>query len=185
MERIFFGIPLPEEIKQALRDVNKRMQEYPGKLKWVDPDRTHLTLKFIGEVEEGKSTDYSDAIRTLDLPNPFSIRLNKPGVFPHPRKPRVLWIGIEHADTLTSLANAVDQRLAQEGVEPETRDFHPHLTVARVQGGGLPGDTLDTFLNLDIPEVSMQVEKLICYKSDLKPSGAVYTALHTIDLITN
>ncbi|MBS1271697.1 MAG: RNA 2',3'-cyclic phosphodiesterase [Candidatus Marinimicrobia bacterium] len=182
MERIFFAIPLSDEIKDVLDDVNREMQEYPGKLKWVDPSSTHLTLKFVGEVEKSKSAFYSDAIRELDLPDPFTIQLNKTGVFPHPRKPRVLWVGIEQSDDLTSLANIIDDRLAREDVEPETRDFHPHLTVARVKGRGLPGETLDTFLNLDIPDISMEVDSVLCYKSDLRPGGAVYTALETISL---
>ena len=182
MVRIFFAVPLSEKIKEILGDVISQMKEYPGKLKWVDPESTHLTLKFIGEVGEGNPEAYSNAIRELDLPAPFSIQLNKTGVFPHPRKPRVLWVGIEQSDELASLANIIDERLIQEDVEPETRDFHAHLTIARVKGRGLPGETLDTFLNLDIPAISMNVDSVVCYKSDLQASGAVYTALETISL---
>ncbi|MCF7803400.1 MAG: RNA 2',3'-cyclic phosphodiesterase [Candidatus Marinimicrobia bacterium] len=182
MQRIFFAIPLTQEIKDVLADVQNQMQDLPGRLKWVKPGSTHLTLKFVGEVEYGKPTEYADAIRELNLPEPFTITLGDTGVFPHPRKARVLWVGLQDSPELASMANDIDDRLEKEGVKPETREFHAHLTVARVKGRGLPGETLNTFLNLEIPDVSMEVDAVVCYESDLQPSGAVYSVLETIPL---
>jgi len=182
MERIFFAVNLSSEVEQVIRDVQAAMEDSPGQIRWGAPDQTHITLKFVGEVEPGRPQVLWRAVEELDLPEAFDIQLNQTGVFPNPRRPRVLWVGIEESPELTALATGIDQRLKSEGIEPESREFHPHITVGRVKGSGLPGETMERFLELDIPEVSMPVQSVVCYKSDLQPSGPVYTALRTVEL---
>ena len=182
MVRIFFAVSLSKEVKNVLRDVQHEMRSLPGKIKWVDPEQCHLTLKFVGEVEPGRPRALWEAVEELDLPGPFRIELESSGVFPNPRRPRVLWVGIRESDPLSEVANSIDRRLNEEGISREKRDFHPHLTVGRVKNGSLPGETMERFLNLSIPAIDMQVDSIVCYESDLQPGGAVYSALHTIPL---
>ncbi len=139
----------------------------------------HLTVKFIGEVEKPRAEQLWTALEDIFYPEPFEVSLSGVGVFPNPRRPRVLWVGLDHGDDLSSLATAVDERLQQEGVEPESRKFHPHLTLGRVKGKGLPRETLETFLDQEVPGEKMYVDRVICYQSDLQPAGAVYSKLYT------
>ncbi len=182
MIRIFFAVPIPEKIKATLARFQDEMQNISGRVKWVRPEGMHLTLKFIGEVEQDRAEQLWTALDDLDFPAPFEVTLDKPGVFPNPRRPRILWIGLEHTEELVTVASQIDERLQQEGAEPESRKFHPHLTLGRVRGKGLPRPVIEDFLNLAVPPQPMRMESVVCYKSDLQPSGAVYTALHTIHL---
>jgi len=181
MPRIFFAIPVPDHVKGVMQDIRDDLRDLPGQIKWVRADAIHLTVKFIGEVEKSRAEQLWTALEDIDFPDPFEVALSGVGVFPNPRRPRVLWVGLNHGDELKSLAATIDERLQQEEVEPESREFHPHLTLGRVKGKGLPRETLETFLDMEVPGASMPVEKIICYKSDLQPTGAVYTKLHTIE----
>lgn len=180
MIRIFFAVPIPENIKATLARFQDEMQNLSSRVKWVRPEGMHLTLKFIGEVEQDRAEQLWTALDDLDFPAPFEVTLDQPGVFPNPRRPRVLWIGLDNTGELSTVASQVDERLQQEGEEPESRKFHPHLTLGRVRGKGLPRQAIEDFLNLEVPPQPMQVDSVVCYKSDLRPGGAVYTALHTI-----
>jgi 2'-5' RNA ligase len=182
MDRIFFAVPLSDEFTQVMKDAQQSMQDMPGKIKWVKPEKIHLTLKFVGDTEPEKVEDLYSAVDDLQLPGAFEITLTETGIFPNPGRPRVLWAGIEQNETLTQIVNSIDEKLADYGVDRETRDYHPHLTLGRVKSKGLPGKTVDKFLDLDIPHKSMKVDSIVCYRSDLKPSGAEYTALHTTKL---
>lgn len=181
MIRIFFAVPIPGKIKATLAGFQEKMQKLSGPVKWVRPEGMHLTLKFIGEVEPDRAEQLWTALDELKFPEPFEAKLDQPGVFPNPRRPRVLWIGLKNTGDLSAVASRIDERLQQEGVEPESRTFHPHLTLGRVKGKGMPRQAIEDFLNLEVPAQSMQMDSVVCYKSELQPTGAVYTALHTID----
>jgi len=182
MDRIFFAIPLSDEFTEVMKDAQRRMQDMPGNIKWVQQGKIHLTVKFVGDTEPKKVEDLYSAVDALNLPAAFDITLTETGIFPNPRRPRVLWVGIERNDALTEIAEKINEKLAGFDVDRETRDYHPHLTLGRVKSKGLPGKTVDRFLNMDIPKKSMNVDSIVCYRSDLKPSGAEYTALHTTKL---
>ncbi len=182
MKRIFFAVPISEKVRELLKHIQSDLRELPGKIRWVPPENVHLTIKFIGEVEGTVAENLQHQVENLSLPASFSVTVNRTGVFPNPRRPRVLWVGTEDSPSLESIAVLIDEAFEEYGIEPETRDFHPHLTLGRVKGRGLPGETLNQFLNYDVPEISMPVKSVICFESVLKPSGAEYTALHTTHL---
>lgn len=183
MKRIFFAVPISDEVQKLLREIQSNLRDLPGKIRWVPPENVHLTIKFIGEVEEVVATNLHSQVDNLPLPERFSITVNRTGVFPHPRRPRVLWVGTEDSTSLEKIAGQLDDAFEEDGIEPETREFHPHLTLGRVKGHGLPGETLNQFLNYEVPKISMPVESVVCYESILKPAGAEYTALHTTNLL--
>lgn len=182
MKRIFFAVPISEKVRNLLADIQSELRDLPGKIRGVPPEDVHLTIKFIGEVEEDVVENLQNQVDALSLPESFSVTVNRTGVFPHPRRPRVLWVGTEDSASLEKIANQLDEAFEKYGIEPETREFHPHLTLGRVKGRGLPGETLNQFLNYEVPKISMPVESVVCYESVLKPSGAEYTALHTTHL---
>ena len=161
MDRIFFAVPLSDEFTEVMKHAQKEMQDMPGKIKWVKPEKIHLTLKFVGDTEPEKLEDLYSAIDDLQLHGAFEIALTETGIFPNPRRPRVLWVGIEKNDALAEIAEKIDEKLAGFDVDRETRDYHPHLTLGRVKSKGLPGKTVDRFLNLDIPQKSMKVDSIV------------------------
>ncbi len=182
MDRIFFAIPLSDEIKRIMETVQKSMKGMPGKIKWVEPEKIHLTIKFVGDTDTEKVESLYKAVDKLSLPQPFQITLSETGMFPGPGRPRILWVGIQESQSLQSIAKQVDDKFTIHGIKKEKRDFHPHLTVGRVKGRGLPDETVKTFLNINVPNETMQVDSIVCYRSDLTPQGAEYTALHTTQL---
>jgi len=182
MIRIFFAVPLPDEVQRILQDLQDQLRDLSGRVRWVKPASTHLTLKFIGEVEEERARHLWEALEDVELPEPHQVPLTQTGVFPNPGRARVLWVGLEQTDPVMHLAERIETRSEQEGVAPDRRKFHPHLTLGRVKRRGISRRQVDTFLHLEVPDAVIPVQSIVCYQSDLQPDGAVYTSLHTINL---
>jgi 2'-5' RNA ligase len=99
--------------------------------KWVDPGNFHLTLRFIGEVDEGTAADVDEALSRLKARR-FSLQLYGAGVFGGD-KPRQVWIGVEREPALATLQGKIEQALIRAGLPPEPRKFAPHVTLARLR----------------------------------------------------
>src|SRR5690349_12248440 len=126
MARLFVAIDLPDSIREKLATLSGGL---PG-ARWVSADRnegqtTHLTLRFIGEVDGTMSNDIADALSTIEG-KPFPIKIKGLGFFPPRREPKVLWAGIEKNETLTSLRNKIERLLTDQGCEAEKKKFTPH-----------------------------------------------------------
>ncbi|HTV88537.1 MAG TPA: RNA 2',3'-cyclic phosphodiesterase [Stellaceae bacterium] len=127
MLRLFVGIAFPPELKLSLSLLCTAL---PG-AKWVDPGNLHLTLRFIGEIDEGTAADVDEALARLKA-RPFTLRLAGAGVFGGGR-PRALWVGAERDPDLVKLRDKVEQALIRAGLPPEPRKFAPHVTLARLR----------------------------------------------------
>ncbi len=101
--------------------------------RWVDPDNYHITLRFIGDVDGATAERFSDALAQITAA-PFTLFLDGIGSFGRGR-PRALWAGVGPSAPLMALANAHEQAALAAGLEPEGRNFHPHVTLARIRGG--------------------------------------------------
>jgi 2'-5' RNA ligase len=131
MLRLFVGIEFPPELKLRLSLLETGM---PG-AKWVDAGNFHLTLRFIGEVGEAVAADIDDALARLRA-RPFTLQLAGTGVFGGER-PRALWVGVERQPELVALRDKIEQALIRIGLEPESRKFAPHVTLARLRDPAL------------------------------------------------
>ena len=127
MLRLFVGIEFPPELKLRL----SLLQSGVSGAKWVDPGNFHLTLRFIGEVDEGTAADVDEALLRLKA-RPFSLQLAGAGVFGGD-KPRQLWVGAEREPALAALQAKIEQALIRAGLLPEPRKFAPHVTLARLR----------------------------------------------------
>jgi len=127
MLRLFVGIGFPPELKLRLSLLCSGM---PG-AKWVDPGNFHLTLRFIGETDEGVAADIDDALARLRS-HRFALQLAGTGVFGGADKPRSLWVGVERSPELLGLRDKIEQALVRVGLPPEPRKFSPHVTLARL-----------------------------------------------------
>ncbi len=139
----------------------------------------HLTLKFLGDVEPRDVGAIDEGLhRVAGAAAPTSGRLRNIGSFPHLRRPRVLWIGLQSDGQLTDLQRAVEEALDTLGFAPEKRRYHAHITLGRVRGSrGLAPlrEAVESRADIDLGKVKIDSIKLI--ESQLGRGGARYTVL--------
>lgn len=135
MPRLFFGIPLPQPLRDRAMAVSSELRRTEVRASWVPAENLHYTLKFLGELPDGKVPGLVEAARAAAAPlAPFTIDVAGVGAFPGARRPRVIWIGgATSCSTATDLARRLDEVGATFGVAPETRPFVLHLTIARLR----------------------------------------------------
>lgn len=145
--RIFTGIQLAAEVKDTILKELQPFRRAAAPMRWTGRDNIHLTLKFIGEVEEALAAKAGEALAAARIPTaPFRLRLRGFGKFPAADGLDVLWAGVEASPALDSLFAGVEAALRPLGIEPDTRPFHPHVTLGRnkaprSRGAGTSGTT--------------------------------------------
>ncbi len=181
MDRIFLALKLPPELRELLALKQAGWKREAGrKIRWIPPDNLHVTLKFIGETGEGRVRDIIGICDTL-FANLSSIDLvvDRTGIFPEPRRPRILWAGVSDRDKrLALLRDSIETGLADLGIPVEKRKFHPHVTVARVRR---PRDMAEgfkkTFLTTLFSDNRFKADGITLFRSMLQPSGPRYEAV--------
>jgi 2'-5' RNA ligase len=188
--RTFIAIELDESIKDGLTKLQKRLKgEAPqGSVRWVKSEGIHLTLKFLGDVPADQIGEITRALqKSCQGFAPFSISCGGLGCFPNLKRPRVVWVGIqEETGTLTQLQKAIEGNVAPLGYPTEKRKFSPHLTIGRVQRRVSSGDQRQLGELVGASQIEtlgqMEVRSVNLIRSDLRPSGAVYTRLAEVEL---
>lgn len=162
---------------EKIRDIQEKFEDFD--LKFVKPEIVHITLKFLGDVEESSIPSLASALDSL-LCEPFEAKIEGIGVFPKPANPKVLWIGASGA--FGALHDEVEKVLKPFNFEKDDREFTAHATLARVKflKKSQKGAFLDALRDLkDITLGSMRVNKVLLKKSTLTPEGPLYETLHT------
>jgi 2'-5' RNA ligase len=188
--RTFIAIELDETINAALTDLQEQLKaKVPrGSVRWVKPEGIHLTLKFLGNVPSDRIEKIERALSQACSGLPaFSFSVGSLGCFPNPRRPRVVWVGVqEESGTLKRLQKAVEDGMEKLGFAPEGRRFHAHLTLGRTQRRASSGDVRrlgQLVEETDIGQLGqMEARAVSLMKSDLRPTGAVYTQLAAVEL---
>ena len=189
--RTFIAIELDESIKDGLTKLQERLKgEAPqGSVRWVRPEGIHLTLKFLGDVPADQIEEITRALqKSCQGFARFSLSCGELGCFPNLKRPRVVWVGIqEEMGTLAQLQKAIEENVAPLGYPTEKRKFSPHLTLGRVQKRASSGDRRRLGELIGASEIGivgqMEVRSVNLMRSDLRPSGAVYTRLAEVELI--
>jgi 2'-5' RNA ligase len=168
MLRLFVGIEFPPELKLRLSLLCTGVSG----ARWVDPGNLHLTLRFIGEIDEGLAADVDEALARLKARR-FALQLAGIGVFGGNR-PHALWVGVEKSPDLIALRDKIEQALVRVGLEPEGRRFAPHVTLARLRGPVL--DQLGQFLaaHAQFRAEPLPVEHFSLIASFPTKAGSVY-----------
>jgi 2'-5' RNA ligase len=188
--RIFIAIELPQEIKVALGRLQQELKKAGADVKWVETENIHLTLKFLGEVDEEKLENIKQALEEVASGNQqFKIRLASCGAFPKIISPRVIWVGIDQGDKETKMiASGLEEKLAALGFAKEERPFSSHITIARTRSGlnrlKLVQELEKAQSHFGGKNLEFTAGKLTLFKSTLKPTGPVYQALHEANLKT-
>jgi 2'-5' RNA ligase len=187
--RAFIAISLSDEVQHGLERVLQDMKSRlpGGAVRWVPVKNIHLTIKFLGEVSVGSLEMLTTMLQTEAARHPqFEFSVGGMGAFPSPRRPRVIWVGVEAPPELPGLQRGVEAEMARLGYAPEERPFSPHLTIGRVTRNPDPGELRQLSSVLEASKVGYlgvtQVQAVHLYRSDLQPSGAVYTRLHSAAL---
>jgi len=175
--RLFIAIELPDAVKRALAGLKT---DITG-ARWVPADQIHLTLAFLGEVDEALLERLTGELARIQLPG-FQLAFGPVGCFPDRRRPRVLWVGLEPQPHLKHLAAGVQEAVLACGIPQEERPFSPHITLARLKLS--PSRECDAFLDqrqkLELPPIS--VREFTLFQSRLTPQGALHTPLRSFPL---
>jgi 2'-5' RNA ligase len=176
---------LPDDVRARLEAETARLRPLAREVAWVAPANLHVTLKFLGQVDEGRVGALVEALgRAAAESAPFALALAGLGAFPSVTRPRVLWAGAtDGAPALASLAARVDGALADLGVERETRAFTAHVTLGRVRAPGRnPALAAALAAAAATPFGRVAVERIALMRSDLGPKGARHTPLGSLVL---
>ena len=190
MIRTFVAVELDAAVKDVLLQVQEGLKRAPaGRLvRWVAPDGIHLTLKFLGDVAQSRVDELAGALRqACRQSSPFELSLANTGFFPDAHRMRVVWIGIDGAvDDLLRLQRSVEDGLNAIGFPPEGRGFQPHLTLGRVRDFARSAEREDLAKRVLATQVEnhlrWRVREVHLIRSDLRPTGAVYTTLAAVSL---
>lgn len=189
LTRAFIALEIPtqthQEISNQTASLRKNLDAHT--VRWVPPGNIHLTLKFLGDVSQTKIEQICEVLSDLaGRHEKHAFKISGLGAFPNTRRPRVLWIGIQAPETLTALYQGLEASTAKLGFPPEKRPFNPHLTIGRVKQHIPPASMQSLQKALSSIKIgyidTVEVEALDLFKSDLKPSGAVYTKLYSATL---
>jgi 2'-5' RNA ligase len=179
MNRIFIAIRLPEKLCSDLLHLTGGI---PG-CRWSKREQIHLTLRFVGEVNDTMLLDIKDALQGVEAEE-FSLNLDGVGFFPPGKSPRVLWAGISKSSALISLQKKIQKILRQDCAIPEEgRTYHPHVTLARVRSVAHLDKIirwLQTFHELKSEPFS--VSSFCLFRSHLNPEGVRYELLQEYSL---
>ncbi len=185
MVRSFLAVELPKPILKKIEEVQGDLRSTHADVRWVNPGKIHLTLKFLGNIEELRIDPIFNSIEeTVRNTLPFSLKVRGVGVFPNLKNPRVIWMGlVDGREILISFQKQIETQLEKIGFQREDRPFHPHLTLGRMKSnrgkeelvGGMERHKEEEFGDL-------QVERVILFKSDLKTTGPIYTPLRDMKL---
>ncbi len=178
--RAFVAVPLPGDLVGALIRLQDQLRP-DLKASWTRAEAMHLTLHFIGDVAPSSVAGITAALRSHCAGvDPFAVFARDLGVFPGPRRPRVLWAGIDDAAPLLELQRGLAGPLREGGVELDSRPYRPHLTLARFRKplGRQDLSFLSAILRGEQRDfTSVPVEEVRLYRSELLPGGARYSVL--------
>jgi 2'-5' RNA ligase len=182
--RSFIALELRPEIQKELERIQGELKKAGADVKWVNPEGIHLTLKFLGNVSLDLIEEIKKIIEQLAKKHHcFELKISGISAFPKIEYPRVIWVGIEQGfDQSAQLARELEEGLVGLGFLPEKRPFKPHLTLGRVRSSRNRIQLKELLQSTTSLPKTMQVEKLILFKSTLTSQGAIYQPLHEAKL---
>jgi 2'-5' RNA ligase len=182
--RSFIAIDIPPEVKSGLSALQNSLRHLGAAVSWTRPEGVHLTLKFLGDVTPSSLPDIVKGLHdAVESAIAFPVIVEGVGSFPNPRRPRVLWVGLQGGEPLSKLQESVESAIEPLGFPREHREFHPHLTLGRVKAPHGVERVVQEMERLGFPRREFTAAEVRLMKSELKPTGAEYTLIHSVPLI--
>lgn len=180
--RTFIAIELPEQIRTILSSIQDDLKQTHADVKLVKPENIHLTLKFLGDIEQDLVKKIHSTLDEITQRYPsFSLYLSCLGAFPKPQYPRVIWISVTNDQPVSEIAKDLEKEMIRIGLPAESRPFSTHITLGRVRSGLNRKALVEKleFLNknLSSPQPEFKVLGLTLFKSTLTPQGPIYEAI--------
>lgn len=182
MIRAFIAIDVP--VRPALQRVLSQLRPMGRSVRVVDASRLHITLRFLGDIEESAVALMADELqRRISSVSAFELQLIGIGAFPHSQRPSVVWAGCAPSEPLEELARHVAEGATKLGYPPDRQPFRAHATVARIKQR--PPAALSELLkqHAETPLGELRVREIKLYRSDLTPQGPQYSVLARIPLL--
>jgi RNA 2',3'-cyclic 3'-phosphodiesterase len=186
--RTFIALEIPPELQQLIHKETAHLRNRIGTLvRWVPPGNMHLTLKFLGNISPTNVDIVTQMMRAeADACQPFVMQVGGLASFPSPKRPRVIYIGLQAPAELETLQHGIESATTRLGYESEERGFSPHLTIGRVRQNISASDQQQIRRALEETQIdslgTARVDSVQLYNSDLKPTGSVYTRLFSAPL---
>jgi len=184
MMRTFVAFDTTPGQKATLTNTVAALRRSGADVRWESPDKFHVTLKFLGETEEGALNQICDRISAVCAnAQPMTLSINRLGCFPNLRQPRVIWAGCKtEYPELHTLKTQLEKALKDCGFDSEKQTFHPHITLGRVRGIRGINDLISTLKTVTFESFNLSVGNLVLVKSVLHRSGSVYSTLESFTL---
>ena len=178
--RLFLAIPLTEEVRQGIARHLRGSLAHPLPGRPVRPENWHLTVRFLGDVEEAAADRVVREVDVVDRGSAFRVRWGSLGAFPRPRRANVLWLGVDQGEhEAERLAAVVEEAVEGAGFAPEDRPFRSHLTLSRLR----PDQDVSPILEAVPPiGLAMPVSRVVLYRSHLGPGGPRYEEVESFPL---
>jgi len=183
--RTFIALDIGPDIRKTVHDIESRLKTLDCNVKWVDPDRVHMTLKFLGDVKMRKIDEIAEALENaLREITPFEMTLDNLGGFPGIDHPKVIWIGIKEGKAQTEkIAERIEQALGMIGIKKSPKQFAAHLTIGRVRSPRNIVQLSRALQEIGLPDgLAQTISTVTLYKSTLTPSGPIYEPLNIFPL---
>ncbi|HZS46694.1 MAG TPA: RNA 2',3'-cyclic phosphodiesterase [Blastocatellia bacterium] len=179
MVRAFIAIEIPSSIKKNLADVQSHLKTAGADVSWTKPDNLHLTLKFLGEISDSQITIVRSAVNKIcEKVSAFELEIGDIGVFPNPRRPRIIWAGVSgDLNAVLAIQSTIDSELVSSGFATDAHPFNPHLTLGRIKTPKRTRELLALADVFEIPKNNFRVDRIIVMRSQLNPTGSIYTPI--------
>ena len=181
--RSFLALEIPDRVRARIIERGEGLRRKFPPARWTRPEGWHLTLKFLGEVERRLIEDLATELRScLRGAGTVTVRFDRTGFFPSPKRPRVAWIGGATTGA-QDVVNAVERAAEKYGFARERRRWSVHVTLARLKSQW-PATAVEEFLEWgkELEIDPFECREVVLFESDLQPGGAVYTALVRLPL---
>ena len=174
--RAFIAIDLPIDIKNKIKQIQNHLKKSKISVKWVKPENIHLTLKFLGNIEENQIDQIKNIIRdTTSLLKCFRVSLNDFRFFPNSKKPKILFIDIIEAKTLKKIADILEEKLEKLKFKKENH-FKAHITLARIKAPMDTTNLLKLIKSISLNE-NFLIQEIILFQSTLTQSDPIYAEI--------
>lgn len=180
--RCFVAVEVSAALRSSLRRLQAGLKKTIDGARWVRPEGIHLTLRFLGEIDESMVARIGEGLGepVRSAGPPFSLRASGIGFFPPHGRPRVMWVGLCNPDDdagalarMGALQSAIEAAVRRAGLSPEMKPFRPHLTLARFDDRKRTKPPQERGIDLGV----LPIEKVCLYRSLLKSTGAEYEVL--------
>ena len=181
--RLFIAIEVPEDVKGYLSAVQEKISnDVANKIRPVNKNQIHLTLKFLGEVQQDKAEKIKNELKKIAF-SPFSVCLDKIGVFPSESYIRVVWVGLKPEEPVLELQKTIDESLKK--MFKKEKDFKAHITLARVKFIGNKEEFVEKLKKIKVENKKIEVNNFKLVRSTLTPQVPVYEEVESFDIIDN